>query len=114
MSDEVAPEHTALSEAINQASEETLRLILHDLVETCQVTRERLAMFLLVDEFEVRTFARDPPPFGPASSQLDSSRGESSDSERRKQVPRFALCAACEQEYDVTENTIRSCWYHPR
>ncbi|KAJ5343010.1 uncharacterized protein N7506_002834 [Penicillium brevicompactum] len=28
-------------------------------------------------------------------------------------VPRYAICAFCEKEFDVTLNTEKSCQYHP-
>ncbi|KAJ5284028.1 hypothetical protein N7534_000663 [Penicillium rubens] len=86
-------EATTLGRAINDASNKTLRAVLKSIcAKNDQACKEAESQLVVTD--------------------TDTNTEESSGNNKR-QVPRYAFCANCEKEFDVTTNTKEICRYHP-
>ena len=86
-------EATTLGRAINDASNKTLRAVLKSIcAKNDQACKEAESQLVVTD--------------------TDTNTEESSGNNKR-QVPRYAFCANCEKELDVTTNTKEICRYHP-
>ncbi|KAF4770075.1 hypothetical protein HAV15_011482 [Penicillium sp. str.  len=84
-------EATTLGRAINNASEQRLRVVLKSIcAKNDQARKEAESQFLV----------------------LATDTEESSGSNKRA-VPRYAFCMNCEKEFNVTINTEKKCRYHP-
>ncbi|KAJ5182124.1 hypothetical protein N7449_012271 [Penicillium cf. viridicatum] len=84
-------EATTFGRAINDASDQRLRVVLKSIcAKNDQARKEAESQFLV----------------------MATDTEESSDSNKRA-VPRYAVCINCEKEFDVTTNTEKNCRYHP-
>ncbi|KAI9036442.1 uncharacterized protein KD926_001785 [Aspergillus affinis] len=122
-----------LKRAIYSASSATLRSTLEIVCTKDPTFRQKLADLLLVSEDQVPDVPSDVPPSDYESSEEEPSDEESSaqDAARKqpprsenpngpqqvagskRSMPRYATCTNCKEEFDVTENTRKSCVYHP-
>jgi hypothetical protein len=84
-------EATTLGRAINDASDQRLRVVLKSICAKNDQARKEAESHFLV---------------------MATDTEESSDSNKRA-VPRYAVCVNCEKEFDVTTNTEKACRYHP-
>ncbi|KAJ5158582.1 uncharacterized protein N7500_008233 [Penicillium coprophilum] len=89
--DEV-PETSILDRAINDASDETLRVVLKSICAKNAEARKEAEIQLLV--------------MAPDSKENSASN--------KRLVARYASCVNCEKEFDVTTNTEKACRYHPK
>lgn len=84
-------EATTLGRAINNASDQRLRVVLKSIcAKNDQARKEAESQFLV----------------------MATNTEKSSDSNKRA-APRYAFCINCEKEFDVTTNTEKNCRYHP-
>ncbi|KAJ5420697.1 hypothetical protein N7465_003216 [Penicillium sp. CMV-2018d] len=84
-------EATTLGRAINNASDQRLRMVLKSIcAKNDQARKEAESQFLV----------------------MATNTEESSDGDKRA-VPRHAFCVNCKKEFDVTTNMEKSCRYHP-
>ncbi|CAG8886911.1 unnamed protein product [Penicillium egyptiacum] len=89
---EEMPEATTLGRAINDASDKTLRAVFKSICAKNDEARKEAESQLLVTATDTE---------------------ESSDNNKKRQVPRYTFCVNCEKEFDVTTNTEENCRYHP-
>ncbi|KAH8425137.1 uncharacterized protein LDX57_002886 [Aspergillus melleus] len=119
-----APEHDPmddLNHAIDSTSSDMLRSILVAVCKTDPSVRQTLADLLLVSVHQVPNVPSGIPAsdYGsadeeekqPAKSEKPGDQQQTTGSKRS--LPRYATCASCGKEFDVTENTKNSCTYHP-
>jgi hypothetical protein len=90
--------------AIDTVTPEVLRVIVTNMCQENQWSRERVASSLLVTEDKVSKDASDDEEY-PANEKEHSSTS-------KRLRPRYAYCENCEKEFDVTENTSTSCKFH--
>lgn len=84
-------EATTLGRAINNASDQRLRMVLKSIcAKNDQARKEAESQFLVM--------------------ATDTEEGSDSN---KSAVPRHAFCVNCEKEFDVTTNMEKSCRYHP-
>jgi hypothetical protein len=111
-----------LNTAIVRVSKEVLISLLWKICEENPSAREFVKDNLFVDENEV------PQPGSPRESydsgDSDASDDDDNEKENTNSVPatttgpkrlrtRYARCTNCKEEFDVSENTKKSCSYHP-
>lgn len=82
---------TPLDRAIAQSSDSVIRAALKSVCAQNEEARKIIESQLLVT-----------PTDAPKGTNLS-----------KTPVPRYAMCAFCEKEFDVTLNTEKSCQYHP-
>lgn len=115
-----------LNGAILGVSKEVLAVLMIKICQDHPSIREFVEGHLLVNESQV------PRPGSPVDSDSDLEDSEDSDDDdsdvdekRTSAVPeptqagpkrlrmRYATCINCKEEFDVSENTRKSCSYHP-
>ncbi|OJJ50605.1 hypothetical protein ASPZODRAFT_126497 [Penicilliopsis zonata CBS 506.65] len=114
-----------LTQAIYDAPESRLKTILRDLCIQLPAAREAVARHLLVTEDRIKEKADSSDDDG--SEDEDSEESDDSDESREPEVkpqtpvkmgskrlrPRYGICENCDEEFDLTTNSKRSCRYHP-
>lgn len=118
---------TQLNTAIVRVSKEVLISLLWKICETTPSAREFVKGHLFVDENEVPQPRSPPEPNtdGEYSEVSDTSDDEEKEEEEEDVRPtpatttgakrvrsRYAKCINCKEEFDVSENTKKSCRYH--
>jgi hypothetical protein len=110
-----------LDDAIGRISREVLASMIRVICQTNPSAREFVKGQLFVNEDEV------PQPgahLSPSEASEVSDDGDDSNdreiaspplksTEPKRLRPRYAVCMNCNKEFDVSENTRKSCSYHP-
>ena len=115
---ETANDLSKLNDAIGSVSKETLVSMVVEICRTNASAREFVVDELFVTEDKV------PQPGTPCTISTVSEGDVDSDNSgeavphleatgSKRQRTRYAVCVNCKEEFDVTENTRRSCSYHP-
>jgi hypothetical protein len=116
---------TQLNTAIVRVSREVLISLLWKICETNPPAREFVKGRLFIDENEVPQPGSPPDSLNSGESEDSEARDDDeNDKENTKPIPatttgpkrlrtRYASCINCKEEFDVSENTKKSCSYHP-
>ncbi|KAF3388757.1 hypothetical protein F1880_004361 [Penicillium rolfsii] len=115
---------TQLNTAIVRVSKEVLVSLLWEICETNPSARDFVKGRLFVDENEVPRPGSQPDSVNSRESEDSDASDDNNDKVNSKPTAtattgvkrlrtRFAQCTNCNGEFDVTENTKKSCTYHP-
>ncbi|KAJ5287744.1 hypothetical protein N7478_003430 [Penicillium angulare] len=107
-----------LNEAIDESSEEVLASMLKEICQKYPSITEFVQSRLLVCEDEVARPGTSATPTsvhegGNSSNDEGEDTTSATASRSGKLKKRYARCENCEEEFDVTGNTVTSCSYHP-
>ena len=95
-----------LDHTIDTISAIKLRQIFKSICKTCPEAKKHVEELLLADKKD----AKPGPSIG--EEEKENKDALAKDDNVKQPVPRFAFCANCEKEFDVTTNTSTSCLYH--
>lgn len=106
MAPEKAEKVELLDHTIDTISAVKLRQIFKSICKTCPEANKHAEELLLANKEDVK--------HGPSinEDEKENKDAPAKDEGVKKPVPRYAFCANCEKEFDVTTNTGTSCLYH--
>lgn len=104
---------TPLDLAIDTVSDKTLRAVFKSICDKHTEAREDAMKQLLVDGTEAKKESGSDDETNAESQGQDQDQdGSIKSSEKKRPVPRYAHCQNCKSEFDVTQNSEKSCVYH--
>ncbi|KAK0099424.1 hypothetical protein ONS95_003507 [Cadophora gregata] len=115
----------ALIEAIETMDSTRLRRFVHQFSRDIPEVRELLTQQVLVKGKDVVRYHRDSDSEDDVDSERESSEEEEEEGSGKVKilkpiiesdeefVPLYAKCENCEQEFDVSDNKTRNCFWHP-
>ncbi|KAH8704078.1 hypothetical protein BGW36DRAFT_458210 [Talaromyces proteolyticus] len=117
------------SEPLDQAFAAAPRWVLHDILKELfrevGPAREIITKKLVITEDQAQCGENNSSGEGDTSEDLETSDDSDASSEEQEVTsaapktsskrlrPRYAWCINCEKDFDTTENTKKSCRYHP-
>lgn len=107
-----------LNAAIDRLSRDKLVSITKSICEKSSATRELFLDSLFVDESEVPNSGATHTPGASTTDNNEIEReitfaAKTVNLKRSRELEKYDLCVNCKEEFDVTENTPKSCSYHP-